>query len=134
MKERSYTPDRSVACRSCVCSMVAVSTMAMKILLTLPRPLFPPDTGGKIRSLNILARLARRAEVHAVSFADPILDAVNIAEMRSTFESYTPVFWREATKGALRFYREVLTNQCIALPYFLAKCSHPRFLSTRVDF
>ena len=41
----------------------------MKILLTLPRPLFPPDTGGKIRSLNIFARLAKRAEIHAVSFA-----------------------------------------------------------------
>src|SRR6266496_3870499 len=104
--------------------------MAMKILLTLPRPLFPPDTGGKIRSLNILARLARRAEIHAVSFADPILDALAIAEMKNTFESYTPVFWREATKRSLRFYREVLTNQCSALPYFLAKCYLPRFRST----
>src|SRR5947209_12647522 len=61
-----------------------------------------PDTGGKIRSLNILARLARRAEVHAVSFADPILDAVAIAKMRSTFESYTPVFWREADRKSTR--------------------------------
>jgi len=104
--------------------------MSIKILLTLPRPLFPPDTGGKIRSLNILARLARRAEIHAVSFADPILDAVAISEMRSTFESYTPVFWREATKRSVRFYREVLTNQCSALPYFLAKCYRPRFRST----
>jgi polysaccharide biosynthesis protein PslH len=101
--------------------------MALKILLTVPRPLFPPDTGGKIRSLNILARLARRAELHAVSFADPIRDAVAIAKMRSTFESYTPVFWREATKGSARFYREVLTNQCSALPYFLAKFHRARF-------
>ncbi len=104
--------------------------MAMKILLTLPRPLFPPDTGGKIRSLNILARLARRAEIHAVSFADPIFDAAAVSEMRSTFESYTPVVWREATKRSLRFYQEVLTNQCSALPYFLAKCYRPRFRST----
>ncbi len=104
--------------------------MALKILLTVPRPLFPPDTGGKIRSLNILARLARRAEIHAVSFADPIRDAVAISKMRGTFESYTPVFWREATKGSLRFYREVLTNQCSALPYFLAKFNRPRFRTT----
>jgi sugar transferase (PEP-CTERM/EpsH1 system associated) len=104
--------------------------MAMKILLTLPRPLFPPDTGGKIRSLNILARLARRAEIHAVSFADPIRDAAAISKMRSTFESFTPVFWQEATKGSLRFYREVLTNQCSALPYFLAKFHQPRFRTT----
>ena len=104
--------------------------MALKILLTVPRPLFPPDTGGKIRSLNILARLALRAEIHAVSFADPIRDAVAMDKMRSTFESYTPVFWREATKGSLRFYREVLANQCSALPYFLAKFHQPRFRST----
>src|SRR5215469_10490535 len=104
--------------------------MALKILLALPRPLFPPDTGGKIRSLNILSRLAKRAEIHAVSFADPILDAMPIAEMRNTFESYTPVFWREATKGSLRFYRGVLTNQCSPLPYFLAKCNRPQFRAT----
>ena len=128
-KEQSFTPDR-LALAGCVSFLVAVSTMAIKILLTLPRPLFPPDTGGKIRSLNILARLARRAEIHAVSFADPILDAAAIAVMKSTFESYTPVFWQEATKRSLRFYREVLTNQCSALPYFLAKCHRPRFRST----
>lgn len=104
--------------------------MGLKILLALPRPLFPPDTGGKIRSLNIFARLAKRAEIHAVSFADPILDAMPIAEMRNTFESYSPVFWREATKGSLRFYKEILANQCSALPYFLAKCHRPQFRST----
>ncbi len=49
---------------------------------------------------------------------------------RSTFASFTPVFWREATKGSLRFYREVLTNQCSALPYFLAKFHQPRFRAT----
>src|SRR5262245_53513559 len=41
--------------------------VSMKILLTLPGPLFPADTGGKIRSLNIFSRLAQRAEIHAVS-------------------------------------------------------------------
>lgn len=104
--------------------------MALKILLALPRPLFPPDTGGKIRSLNIFARLAKRAEIHAVSFADPILDAIPIGEMRNTFESYTPVFWRETTKGSLRFYREIVANQCSALPYFLGKCNRPQFFAT----
>jgi len=114
--------------------------MALKILLALPRPLFPPDTGGKIRSLNIFARLAKRAEIHAVSLADPILDAMPIAEMRKTFESYTPVFWQETTKGSLRFYAEILANQSSALPYFLAKCKRPQFcaaveeLATRRQF
>jgi len=75
-------------------------------------------------------RLAKRAEIHAVSLADPILDAMPIAEMRNTFESYTPVPWRETTKGSLRFYSEILANQSSALPYFLAKCQRPQFCAT----
>jgi len=63
----------------------------MKILLALPGPLFPADTGGKIRTLNIFSRLAKSAEVHAVSFADPLLDTSAIAAMRAAFASYTPV-------------------------------------------
>ena len=99
----------------------------MRILLTLPRPLFPADTGGKIRSLNIFQRLAKRAEIHAVSFADPAQDAPAILRMRETFESYTPVFWREANRRSMAFYRDVLANQFSSLPYFLAKFNQARF-------
>jgi len=102
----------------------------MKILLTLPGPLFPADTGGKIRSLNIFSRLANRAEIHAVSFADPVSDSVAIPEMKAMFASYTPVFRQEAKKYSGRFYREILTNQLSALPYFLAKCNRADFRST----
>src|SRR5258708_2422079 len=101
----------------------------MKFLLTLPRPLFPADTGGKIRSLNIFARLAKRAEIHAVSFADPAYDIAAITEMRQIFASYTPVFWREAKKHSRAFYTEVLANQFNPLPYFLGKCNRPHFRS-----
>ena len=102
----------------------------MKILLTLPRPLFPPDTGGKIRSLQVLARLANRAEVHAVSFADPQRDAAAIQEMRSVFRSYTPVMWREAKRYSPRFLAELFANQFSLLPYFLSKYYAPHFRST----
>jgi sugar transferase (PEP-CTERM/EpsH1 system associated) len=102
----------------------------MRILLTLPRPLFPPDTGGKIRSKNIFARLAHRAEIHAVSFADPLRDAAAISEMDAMFASYTPVFWQEASRRSARFYTELLANQFSSLPYFLAKCDRATFRRT----
>jgi len=102
----------------------------MKILLALPGPLFPADTGGKIRTLNIFSRLAKSVEVHAVSFADPLLDASGIAAMRAMFASYTPVFRSEVRKYSPRFYGEVIANQFASLPYFLAKCNHSRFRST----
>ncbi len=102
----------------------------MKILLALRQPLFPADTGGKVRSLNIFSRLVRRASIHAVSFADPLSDAASIQEMRRLFEGYTPVPWRETKKYSVQFYEELVTNQFSALPYFLAKCRRPHFRST----
>jgi len=99
----------------------------MKILLTLPGPLFPADTGGKIRSLNIFSRLAKRAEVHAVSFADAARDVAATSEMTATFASYTPVFRSEARKYSVRFYSELLGNQFSTWPYFLSKCDLPDF-------
>jgi sugar transferase (PEP-CTERM/EpsH1 system associated) len=99
----------------------------MKILLTLPGPLFPADTGGKIRSLNIFSRLAKRAEIHAVSFAEGSCDAAGIAAMKTIFASYTPVFRAEARKYSMTFYSELLANQFSSWPYFLAKCNTPAF-------
>jgi len=41
----------------------------MKILFIAPRFPLPADTGGKIRTLNILKQLAKRAKVHLVCFS-----------------------------------------------------------------
>jgi sugar transferase (PEP-CTERM/EpsH1 system associated) len=99
----------------------------MKILLTLRDPLFPADTGGKIRSLNIFRRLASRAEIHAVALAPT--DAAAVPEMMSIFRSYTPVFWREAKAQSPGFYKDLLLSQFNSLPYFLDKCNLPCFES-----
>ena len=102
----------------------------MNILLTLRQPLVPADTGGKVRSLNIFSRLAKRASIHAVSFADPVHEAAPIAEMKHIFESYTPVAWHESTKYSPAFYAEVLASQLGSWPYFLSKCNRLEFVST----
>src|SRR5438067_11147228 len=105
----------------------------MKILLTLRQPLYPADTGGKVRSLNIFSRLAKRASIHAVSFADPAADSASIRHMQGLFDGYTAVPWQETKKYSFTFYKELLTNQFCALPYFLEKCCLPRFRSTVKD-
>lgn len=97
------------------------SSRPLRMLLTLPRPFFPADTGGKIRSLNIFSRLADRMEIHAVTFADPQRDAIAVAEMKSMFASCRPIFRREAPKHSARFYRELAASQFSPLPYFLTK-------------
>jgi polysaccharide biosynthesis protein PslH len=105
----------------------------MKILLTLPRPLFPADTGGKIRSLNIFRGLAKRAEIHAVSLADPVRDAAAVCEMRELFHSYTQVNWHETERESLKFYAEILANRLSPLPYFVSKYNLPQFRSVVHD-
>ncbi|HWZ46046.1 MAG TPA: glycosyltransferase [Candidatus Saccharimonadales bacterium] len=105
----------------------------MRILLTLPRPFFPADTGGKIRSLNIFSRLAAKAEIHAISFADPVSDAAAIKEMKAMFASYHPVFRSEAVRPSARFYRELMASQFDALPYFLAKTNASELVSTAAE-
>lgn len=102
----------------------------MKILLTLRQPLYPADTGGKVRSFNIFSRLAKRASIHAVSFADPVLEAASIRKMQEVFEGYTPISWQETKKYSGKFYKELFTNQFSTLPYFLGKCCLPAFRST----
>ena len=101
----------------------------MKVLLTLPEPFFPADTGGKIRSLNIFSRLAKRVEIHAVSFAEPQPDWDSMAKMHGMFASYTPVSWSQPAKYSLPFYRQVMASQFSSLPHFLAKRDLPTFPS-----
>lgn len=99
----------------------------MRILFTLPRPLFPADTGGKIRTLNIFRRLAKRVEIHAVSLAHPEQDADAIAGMQKEFHSYTAVPWQETRKFTPAFYAEFVRSRFGELPYFLAKYDLPQF-------
>lgn len=93
----------------------------------MPRPLFPADAGGKIRTLNIFSRLADRMEIHAVSLADRERDAGPVAEMQKLFRSYTPVFWNETTTFSLAFYFKFLASRASRYPYFLEKYCVPEF-------
>ncbi|MDP2654703.1 MAG: glycosyltransferase [Candidatus Omnitrophota bacterium] len=54
----------------------------MRILFIAPRCPLPADTGGKIRTLNILKQVARRCEVHFVYFAFEETDARQTEEFR----------------------------------------------------
>ncbi|MGB7847445.1 MAG: glycosyltransferase [Candidatus Acidiferrum sp.] len=99
----------------------------MRVLLAFPRPLLPADTGGKIRSLQIFTRLAKRHEIHAISYADPLHDQEGIAAMQRMFATYTSVAWKENAKYSPGFYFDVLANQLSNLPFFVEKCCRPEF-------
>src|SRR5712692_2603339 len=102
----------------------------MRILLVLCRPLFPTDTGGRIRTLNTFSRLAESAEVCAVSLAVAERDGEEILKMKQVFHNYIPVFWKETTTFSPSFYGELLRNQFSRFPYALAKYRNRQFRET----
>lgn len=102
----------------------------MRILLVLCRPLFPADTGGRIRTLNTFSRLAKSAEVCAVSLAVADRDGEAILKMKQVFPDYTPVFWKETTTFSPAFYAELLQSQFSRFPYALAKYRNRPFRET----
>lgn len=57
-------------------------TSAREILFLAHRIPFPPDRGDKIRSFNIVKRLAEIAPVHIAAFADDAADAAHEAGLR----------------------------------------------------
>lgn len=93
----------------------------MKILVPMPRPLFPTDTGGKIRTWNIFSHLSERVELHAISLAQRGRDDEGVEQMKKAFASYTPVYWNEARRFSASFYLEFVRMRFSRFPYFLGK-------------
>jgi glycosyltransferase involved in cell wall biosynthesis len=85
-------------------------------------PLHPLDTGGKLRTYNMLRVLNRR---HAVSYVALCTDASSNRDRTAAVEysrvqQWVP--WKEAPKHSLRFYSELASNQIgSSLPYVISK-------------
>jgi glycosyltransferase involved in cell wall biosynthesis len=86
----------------------------MKILFLSQRFLLPMDTGGKIRTGNILAHLSKIHNITLVSNVELSKDISFIAEMKKMCSIFVPVFWKEVKRYTLRFYGR-LTLQMFSL-------------------
>jgi len=91
-----------------------------KILFLQKRLLFPTDTGGKIRTLNILRHLA---QWHEVTYLSNLLPAEEpfLAQMRSLDLKMITIPWREAPRGSWRFYRDLAANLFSPHPFNVNK-------------
>ncbi len=79
----------------------------MKLLVVEPRSLFPPDSGAKILSANILRHLAGE---HAVAIVSNISDddrQAQIEQMSGLGAEVVPVAWKEMRNFTPRFYIEL---------------------------
>src|SRR5438876_915654 len=93
---------------------------AMKILFIQKRILFPAQSGGQIRTLNVLRHLARWHEV------------VYLCNLQSGEEQFTGLMdelgvrlvtvpWREAPRGSVCFYRDLALNLASRYPFNVNK-------------
>lgn len=90
------------------------------ILFLAHRIPFPPDRGDKIRSWNVLKRLAELATVHLACFADDEADAAHLPELRNALggrlgEAHVEV---RRTGKAAAAARALLAGKSVSLTLF----------------
>ncbi|MFG0335619.1 MAG: glycosyltransferase [Maioricimonas sp. JB049] len=97
----------------------------MKILFLQKRCLFPPMTGGQIRTLNILRHLARWHDVTYLCNWLPGDDA-HRDEMDGLGVRLETIPWREAPRGSFGFYAGLAANLFSTFPFNVNKDFDPR--------
>lgn len=97
----------------------------MKILFLQKRLLFPTDSGGKIRTLNILRHLANW---HDVTYLCNVSQSESefLDDMRSLGMEVITIPWNEAKRGSSRFYRDLALNVLSPFPFNVDKDYDPR--------
>ncbi len=92
----------------------------LKILFLQKRPLFPANTGGKIRTLNVVQHLAQWHQLtylcNVLSEEEPYLD-----QMRELGLDVIAIPWQEAARDSWRFYAGLAGNVFSRYPYSVNK-------------
>jgi glycosyltransferase involved in cell wall biosynthesis len=96
----------------------------VRILFLQKRLLFPSNTGGRIRTLNLLRHLA---QWHDVTYLCNVQAGEErfLEEMKALRLRLETVPWVEATRGSLAFYAHVCRNVFSRYPYTVDKDFDP---------
>lgn len=76
----------------------------MKLLFLSQRFLLPMDTGGKIRTGNILQQLSKDHDITLISNVEQPKDTPYLPEMERFCQTFIPVPWKETPKYSARFF------------------------------
>lgn len=97
-------------------------TQRLKILWLKSGPLHPIDTGGKIRTFNMLRELKKLHEVHYLALSKQEWIDQDRGEAAEYSHAHFWIPWRETAKGTPAFYGDLLGNFLFSnLPYGVAK-------------
>ena len=76
----------------------------MKILFLSQRFVVPMDTGGKIRTGNILKHLSKRHHITLISNFESSKDGVHLSDMKHLCDTFIRVRWREIKRYSPLFF------------------------------
>jgi glycosyltransferase involved in cell wall biosynthesis len=94
----------------------------LRILWVKAGPLLPANTGGRIRTLQMLRAMSRRHHVTFLALRDPAQPDEEGSGLADYAQVREFIEWRDARRGSLRFVSGVLWNQMASsLPYVLTK-------------
>ena len=96
----------------------------MKILFLAPRFMLPADTGGKIRTINLIKQIARMAELQVVSFSFEAKDRNHLAEFEKLGIKVTLI-----PVSAVSFLKKAMTV-LDSIPFSVAKYYSPEMAKT----
>jgi len=104
----------------------------LHILFLQKRPLLPADTGGKIRTLNVLRYLAQWHEVTYLCNVQPE-DRDYPSGMRDLGVRLETIPWRETPRGCFRFYGGLALNLFSRFPFNVNKDYDPRLRRRAIE-
>jgi sugar transferase (PEP-CTERM/EpsH1 system associated) len=96
----------------------------MKILFIQNRILFPTNTGGRIRTLNILRHLAKWHDVTYLANLEPG-EQQHCDPMRKLGLQLETVPWQGTSRDDWKFYRDLALNFFSSMPFSVAKDNNP---------
>jgi glycosyltransferase involved in cell wall biosynthesis len=103
----------------------------MRLLWLKSGPLHPLDTGGKLRTYNMLRELSRRHEVTFLALCPPETPREILESAREYSAKQIWVPWSETQKFSAGFFTELIGNLFSPLPYVISKY-RSREMTTRL--
>ena len=93
----------------------------LRILALTPRPFYPADTGGRVRTARILERIGREHDVTLLCFRSGTDRPEQFALMRECCSRLETVEWSETRKSGAAFYAELAYALTTPFPFSVLK-------------
>lgn len=88
--------------------MLAGNMPPLRVLIYSQRFPFPMDTGGKIRTGQLLKQLNKKLHITLVTNMEKGKDEGRVEQVKALCAEYHPISWKETEKYSIRFFLKVI--------------------------